>query len=291
MSEHGSNGSSGSIEEIGPEEIEESINENPAVSITSEDRDESSLIPEAEDDPPLENLEMINVVEDPAPEPTLAPVAEPVSEPAPAPAADPVLLLDSTPVVESVSAAVVAPVSEAAPAAVVESAAAPEPALDAPVVEVSAPEPVAAAPERAADRPVVPIEVEEVPRAPLPPAPQPSQIVRSAPVVDDEEEDDDDIDETLAERLVGLSEMFPDGLRSGTVSLFKNSWSATQYLYSFSRSAGWIFFSTASILFMPVMIETERLTIMDQQKQQKTQMLLGPGVASSGAPSLGPPPI
>ena len=45
------------------------------------------------------------------------------------------------------------------------------------------------------------------------------------------------------------------------------------------------------IFCLKVMIETERLSIMDQQKQQKTQMLLGPGVASSGAPSLGPPPI
>lgn len=44
-------------------------------------------------------------------------------------------------------------------------------------------------------------------------------------------------------------------------------------------------------LLLQVMIETERLSILDQQKQQKTQMLLGPGVASSGAPSLGPPPI
>ena len=109
--------------------------------------------------------------------------------------------------------------------------------------------------------------------------------------VDDEEDDDDDIDETLVERLVGLTKMFPESIRSGTVSLFKSSWSATQYFYGFSRSAGWIFFSTASILFMPVMIQTERLSIMDQQMQQKTQMLLGPGVASSGAPSLGPPPI
>ena len=70
--------------------------------------------------------------------------------------------------------------------------------------------------------------------------------------VDDEEDDDDDIDETLVERLVGLTKMFPESIRSGTVSLFKSSWSATQYLYGFSRSAGWIFFSTASILFMPV---------------------------------------
>jgi len=143
------------------------------------------------------------------------------------------------------------------------------------------------------DAPAVePIEIiEEVPREPLP-NPSQSSAVSVRPTEDDDgEEDDDDIDETLTERLIGLTEMFPDFLTNGTVSLVKNSWAGTKHLYGFSRSAAWIFFSTASILFMPVMIETERLSIMDQQKQQKTQMLLGPGVASSGAPSLGPPPI
>ena len=51
---------------------------------------------------------------------------------------------------------------------------------------------------------------------------------------------------------IGLTEMFPDFLTNGTVSLVKNSWAGTKHLYGFSRSAAWIFFSTASILFMPV---------------------------------------
>jgi len=142
-------------------------------------------------------------------------------------------------------------------------------------------------------------DVEEVPRDPPVEPPIARVIAGLEPVssgvvenVEDDEEEDDDIDETLTERLIGLTEMFPDFVRNGTLSLVKGSLGATKYMYGFSRSAAWIFFSTASILIMPVMIETERLSIMDQQKQQKAQMLFGPGVAGSGSgPALGPPPI
>ena len=94
---------------------------------------------------------------------------------------------------------------------------------------------------------------------------------------DDDEEDDDDIDETLVERLVGLTEMFPDFVRSGTVGLVNGSVSLSKWSYSMSRTVSWILFSSAALLFMPVMIETERLQIQDQQKAQKSQILLGPG--------------
>ena len=96
-------------------------------------------------------------------------------------------------------------------------------------------------------------------------------------VTDDEEEDDDDLDETIAERLLGLTEMFPDFVRSGTVGLVKGSLGLTKSCYAMSRTASWIIFSSAALLFMPIMIETERLQLQDQQKAQKTQMLLGPG--------------
>ena len=52
----------------------------------------------------------------------------------------------------------------------------------------------------------------------------------------------------------------------------------TPHFYpSFAKSAAWVVFSTATILFMPVMIETERLQLQDAQKAQKNQILLGPG--------------
>ena len=96
-------------------------------------------------------------------------------------------------------------------------------------------------------------------------------------VSDDEEEDDDDLDETIAERLLGLTEMFPDFVRNGTVGMVNGSWGFAKSCYAMSRTVSWIAFSSAALLFMPIMIETERLQLQDQQKAQKSQMLLGPG--------------
>lgn len=171
-------------------------------------------------------------------------------------------------------------------------------------------EDVAAAPPPATndddDDPPIEVMPQPPPPAPAPVEPeldlQPAAVVRpvvtsSRPaatleeVEDDDEEDDDDIDETLVERLVGLTEMFPDFMRKGAMSMVKNSWSLTKWSYSMSRSVTWIVFSSAGMLFMPVMIETERLQIQDQQKAQKNQMLFGTGGTGGGAPSIGPPPI
>jgi import receptor subunit TOM22 len=85
--------------------------------------------------------------------------------------------------------------------------------------------------------------------------------------------------------------MFPQCLRTGTVKLASGSWSLSSASFSFAKSAAWVVFSTATILFMPVMIESERLQVQDAQKAQKNQILLGPGMAQAGGPSIGPPPI
>jgi len=175
----------------------------------------------------------------------------------------------------------------------------PEPIQAAPEPVQAAPEPVQAAPEPVQVVPE-PVQVQAAPE-PVPANPKP-QVVATRPTVTterpaatleevDDEEDDDDIDETLTERLIGLTEMFPDFVRNGSVNLVKGSWSLTQSCYSLGRAAAWVVFSSATILFMPVMIESERLQLQDQQKAQKNQILLGPGAAVSGGPSLGPPPI
>merc|ERR1711976_388917 len=80
-------------------------------------------------------------------------------------------------------------------------------------------------PENPEDVPAVPLapvnaaagdnaepEVEEIPRSP-PPSANPSALNLQS------ENDDDDIDETMFERLVGLTEMFPEALTKGTVDL------------------------------------------------------------------------
>jgi len=247
-----SSGDTETIGEIG--EVSTTTEESVATNITAVNDDD--------DDPPIEILEA------PTPPLSLVVPSEPEAE--------------NTPIVE---------IPEPAAAAAEPAAAVPEPVTAVPEPEPTAPK-AATAPSPAPAAAPAP--------APAPaPKPQPVSVrptvtaERPAATLEevDDEEDDDDIDETLTERLIGLTEMFPDFVRNGSVSLVKGSWSLAQSCYSLSRAASWVVFSSATILFMPVMIESERLQLQDQQKAQKNQILLGPGAAVSGGPSLGPPPI
>jgi len=258
MSEVGSNSSA---EEISPEEIEEIQVDDDNKEKSEESSSVAEPIDDNADDPPLEVMTAPEKSAEASVSTTT--MSEPTLDSAKPEAATEQIEIAATPVQEDPT---VAPVAPAAVNNVI-------------LEDVE--------------------DVEEVPRDPPVEPPIARVIAGLEPVssgvvenVEDDEEEDDDIDETLTERLIGLTEMFPDFVRNGTLSLVKGSLGATKYMYGFSRSAAWIFFSTASILIMPVMIETERLSIMDQQKQQKAQMLFGPGVAGSGSgPALGPPPI
>jgi len=108
---------------------------------------------------------------------------------------------------------------------------------------------------------------------------------------DDEDDDEDDFeDETLVERLVGLTEMFPPGLITGISNLSKGSVSAVKWSYSKSRAITWILFSSAAILFLPAMLESERCAIEEQDKMRKQQMLLGPSSALASTQNAPLPP-
>ena len=146
---------------------------------------------------------------------------------------------------------------------------------DPPLEVLSAPEPVPVPDPAPAPAPAPGLEELLAPARPVVTAARPTATLEE--VTDDEEEDDDDLDETIAERLLGLTEMFPDFLTKGTVGLVNGSWGFTKSCYAMSRTVSWIAFSSAALLFMPIMIETERLQLQDQQKAQKSQMLLGPG--------------
>merc|ERR1712241_1457074 len=118
----------------------------------------------------------------------------------------------------------------------------------------------------------------------------PEVVQEPAPVVaveeqtlDDEDEDEDDFeDETLIERLVGLTEMFPEGLTSTVTASAKGLVSGVHRAYGAGRTLTWVLCSSATIMFLPIMIESERLGLEEAQKNQQRQMLLGPGAAMSG---------
>ncbi|XP_063699274.1 mitochondrial import receptor subunit TOM22 homolog [Culicoides brevitarsis] len=101
---------------------------------------------------------------------------------------------------------------------------------------------------------------------------------------------DDEPDETLGERLWGLTEMFPETVRNATSSVNNFTVSSIKGLYKFTCNASWIFFTSSMILFAPVIFETERANMEEMQKSEQKQLLLGPGAAGTGL-TPGMPPI
>lgn len=97
-----------------------------------------------------------------------------------------------------------------------------------------------------------------------------------------EEEDDEELDETLSERLWGLTEMFPERIRSAAGATFDLSLFVAQKMYRFSRAALWIGTTSFMILVLPVVFETEKLQMEQQQQLQQRQILLGPNTGLSG---------
>lgn len=98
--------------------------------------------------------------------------------------------------------------------------------------------------------------------------------------------DEDEEDETLTERLWGLTEMFPEIMRNGTWKLYSGTKVGIAGLYSFTRASAWIFFSSSAILIAPLMFEVERAQYEEAQKSQQRQALLGPNTALAGGPPI-----
>ncbi|CAD7667448.1 unnamed protein product [Nyctereutes procyonoides] len=96
-----------------------------------------------------------------------------------------------------------------------------------------------------------------------------------------EKEDEEELDETLSERLWDLTEMFPERVPSAAGVTFDLSLFVAQKMYRFSRAALWIGTTSFMILVLPVVFETEKLQ-MEQQQLQQRRILLGPNTGLSG---------
>uniref|UniRef100_A0A915BYH5 Mitochondrial import receptor subunit TOM22 homolog n=1 Tax=Parascaris univalens TaxID=6257 RepID=A0A915BYH5_PARUN len=94
---------------------------------------------------------------------------------------------------------------------------------------------------------------------------------------------DDELDETIAERLWGLTEMFPESLRRGVGASVNWSIWAAKSSFSLAKSAIWIVATTSVIMFLPYIIEKERSDLEKSQLAQQRQMLLGPTAAVNAA--------
>ena len=79
-------------------------------------------------------------------------------------------------------------------------------------------------------------------------------------------------DETLNERLWGLTEMFPEKFRNVCGAITDISVNSTKCLFQFSCNASWIFFTSSMLLFAPVIFETERAQMEEMQRSQQKQV-------------------
>ncbi|XP_012527290.2 mitochondrial import receptor subunit TOM22 homolog [Monomorium pharaonis] len=104
-----------------------------------------------------------------------------------------------------------------------------------------------------------------------------------------DDEDDDEEDESLTERLLGLTEMFPEPVRNFGYNVGTCLCTCIKGLYTYSCSATWLIFSSSTILFAPIIFEMERAQMEDLQRTQQKQVLLGPNTALSGVNTSGLP--
>ncbi|XP_046856476.1 mitochondrial import receptor subunit TOM22 homolog [Xenia sp. Carnegie-2017] len=104
----------------------------------------------------------------------------------------------------------------------------------------------------------------------------------------DELEDLENIeDETITERLIGLTEMFPESFRSVVCSTADLAVKGFNKLYSFGSSSLWIATTSFTVLALPLIFEVERAQAEEAEKQQQRQILLGPGATTNAR--MGPP--
>ena len=83
---------------------------------------------------------------------------------------------------------------------------------------------------------------------------------------------DDVEDETLSERLWGLTEMFPEPVRNGTWNAANMSVTGVKKAYRFTRSSLWILGTSFVILGLPVIFEVERVQTEEAALMQQRQV-------------------
>ncbi|KER29010.1 hypothetical protein T265_04301 [Opisthorchis viverrini] len=94
-------------------------------------------------------------------------------------------------------------------------------------------------------------------------------------------------DETIIERLVGLTEMFPKPLRDGVYSLSCLAVSGIHSAFNLSKSVSWFFATTATVCFLPLFLELERVQTEEQEAAHQRTIMLGPRAAAGGSSLAG----
>ena len=80
------------------------------------------------------------------------------------------------------------------------------------------------------------------------------------------------LDETLIERLEGLTEMFPESVRRGAYTAFRGIGGVAKWLYNFTGRTIWILSTSFVLLAVPIIVEVERGHAAEMQLRQQRQV-------------------
>lgn len=92
----------------------------------------------------------------------------------------------------------------------------------------------------------------------------------------------ENLDETLIERLEGLTEMFPESVRRGAYTAFRGIGGVAKWLYNFTGRTIWILSTSFVLCAVPIIVKVERGHAAEMQLRQQRQILLGPASAGGG---------
>jgi len=99
---------------------------------------------------------------------------------------------------------------------------------------------------------------------------------------------EDEPDESISERILALSEMFPESVRKFAVKVSGSTVSTVKSVYKVSRKVSWFFLSSAAISYWPMLIAMQLALVAELQSRQQKKVLFGAGDAmtATGLPAL-----
>ncbi|CAF2353916.1 unnamed protein product [Rotaria sp. Silwood2] len=108
-------------------------------------------------------------------------------------------------------------------------------------------------------------------------------IVSIQPIQINNEDSEEFEDETLIERLYGLTEMFPNWLHT----LFQNSYNYSKHFGQLMKKTIWFCSSSFIILLLPILLQLEFSQVTEMEAAQARQILLGPSAQIGSSFGIG----
>ena len=97
-------------------------------------------------------------------------------------------------------------------------------------------------------------------------------------IEDNREVPDELLRESIAERIWGLTEMFPESVQRATSTISTCTINGVKWSWNFTRKSLWILSTSFAIGILPLVVVHQRLAFEDMMNEQRKQGLFGPGI-------------